>query len=63
MSEHTIHVCGESHTIQVYCLAKRFWVAVGEYLGEQLKTRGSTAGKAALAWRKAAELTHAVTAE
>ena len=55
MPERTIDICGRAYEIQVYCLAKRFWVAVGEYLGEQLRTRGSTAGKAVTAWRKAAE--------
>ena len=58
MPERTIDVCGEACKIQVYCLAKRFWVAVGEYLGEQLRTRGSTSGKAVIAWRRAAEWTH-----
>ena len=37
-------------------LGKRFWIAAGEYLGEQLRTQGSTAQKAVMAWRKAAEV-------
>ena len=57
MLEFTIEVCGQAHKIQVYCFAKSFWVAAGEYLGQQLRTRGSTAGKAVTAWRRAAELT------
>jgi hypothetical protein len=56
MPEFTINVCRQAHKIQVYCLAKSFWIAGGEYLGEQLRTRGSTAGKAVMAWRRAAEL-------
>jgi hypothetical protein len=58
MPERLIDVCGQAHKIQVYYLAKRFWVAVGEYLGEQLRTRGSTSGKAIMAWRRAAEGNH-----
>jgi hypothetical protein len=60
MPEFTINVCRQAHKIQVYCLAKSFWIAGGEYLGEQLRTRGSTAGKAVMAWRRAAELRKAV---
>ena len=55
MPERTIDVRGQAYEIQVYCLAKKFWIAAGEYLGEQLRTRGSTAQKAVMAWRKAAE--------
>ena len=58
MPERTIDVCGQAYKIQVYCLAKRFWIAVGDYLGEQLRTRGSTSGQAIMAWRRAAECTH-----
>jgi hypothetical protein len=29
MPERLIDVCGQAHKIQVYYLAKRFWVAVG----------------------------------
>jgi hypothetical protein len=41
--------------IQVYKLAKNVWIAVGEHLGEHLRTRGSSAAKAVSAWRNAAE--------
>ena len=55
MPERTIDIGGQAYEIQVYCLAKKFWIAAGEHLGEQLRTRGSTAQKAVIAWRKAAE--------
>jgi len=55
MSEHTIDVCGCAYRIQVYRVAKNIWIAAGEYLGEHLRTRGSSAARATSAWRKAAE--------
>ncbi|HVI12270.1 MAG TPA: hypothetical protein VM822_05310 [Pseudolabrys sp.] len=55
MSEHMIDVCGCACKIQVYRVAKNTWIAAGEYLGEHLRTRGSSAARATLAWRKAAE--------
>jgi hypothetical protein len=56
MPGRTIDVRGQAYEIQVYCAGKRFWIAAGEYLGEQLRTQGSTAQKAVMAWRKAAEV-------
>jgi hypothetical protein len=55
MSERTIDVGGQTCTIQVYRFARSIWIAVGDYLGEQLRTRGSNAEQAARAWRRAAE--------
>jgi hypothetical protein len=37
-----------------YQYADNLWIAVGEFLGHQLRTVGSTAQKAARAWKKAA---------
>jgi hypothetical protein len=58
MSERIIDVGGHACTIHVYRFAKRIWIAVGEYLGEQLRTRGENAEQAAMAWRRAAEFKH-----
>jgi hypothetical protein len=58
MPERVIDVGGQACRIQVYRLARSIWVAVGEYLGEQLRTRGNSAGNAAIAWRRAAEFRH-----
>ena len=55
MSEHMIDVCGSASKIQVYRVAKNIWIGAGVYLGEHLRTRGSSATRATLAWRKAAE--------
>jgi hypothetical protein len=55
MSERKIDISGQTYTIQVNRFAKKIWIAVGEYLNEQLRTRGSNAEEAAAAWRKAAE--------
>jgi hypothetical protein len=54
MEQHTIDVTGQQYVVQVFQLANSVWVADGEFLGDQLRTRGSTAGKAVKAWRKAA---------
>ncbi|MGB7783064.1 MAG: hypothetical protein WCF86_16365, partial [Pseudolabrys sp.] len=55
MSERIIEVSGCACRIQVYQAARNLWIAVGEYLGEHLRTRGSSPARAASAWRKAAE--------
>ena len=55
MSEQTIDISGQRFIIQVYPMAKAIWIAVGEHLGEQLRTRGQTATQAVMAWRRAAE--------
>jgi hypothetical protein len=41
MSERIIEVSGCACRIQVYQAARNIWIAVGEYLGEHLRTRGS----------------------
>ena len=58
MAERKIDVEGQTYTIQVYRFAQSIWIAVGEYLGEQLRTRGANAEQAAKAWRRAAEFRH-----
>lgn len=56
MPELSIDIHGQRCTIQVYLMAKTVWLAVGEYIGERVRTRGTTALNAVEAWRKAAEL-------
>ena len=60
MSEHMIDVCSCACKIQAYRLAKNIWMAAGEYLGEHLRTRDSSAARATLAWRKAAEFNYLI---
>jgi len=54
MEQHTIGTPYTDSVVQVYQVAKRVRIADGEALGDQLRVRGSTAGKALIAWRKAA---------
>ena len=54
MEQHGIGAPYPDSVIQVYQFAKRVWIADGEALGDQLRARESTAGKALIAWRKAA---------
>jgi len=55
MQQHSIDVSGQYCAVHVYQFAKNVWIADGEFLGDQLRARGSTARKAVSAWRKAAE--------
>ena len=54
MEQHTITTPYPDSVVQVYQVAKRVWIADGAAVGDQLRVRGSTAGKALIAWRKAA---------
>jgi len=54
MRQHTVDVSGRHYAVEVYQHADNVWIAAGEFLGDQLKTRGSTAKKAVRAWQKAA---------
>ena len=56
MRERSVDICGQRCTVQVYPMGKTVWLAVGEYVGQRVRTRGATPIKAAKAWRKAAEL-------
>jgi len=40
--------------VEVDPIAQHDWIADGEALGDQLRVRASTAGKALIAWHKAA---------
>jgi hypothetical protein len=54
MERQTVDAPGRRCSVQVYQVAKHVWVADGEALGDQLRVRGNTAGKALIAWHKAA---------
>ena len=56
MPERSIYIHGQRWTIQVYPMGKTVWIAVGECIGERVRTTGRTALKAAEAWLRAAEL-------
>lgn len=54
MTTMTVKVWDEPHEITVYQKSKSVWVAVGEYMGERLETKGSSESSAAAHWRDAA---------
>ena len=49
-----VYVFDQRYAVRVYQYADNLWIAVGEFLGQQLRTVGRTAQKAARAWKKAA---------
>jgi hypothetical protein len=51
MSERTIYIPGQRCTVEVCQMGKTIWLVVGEYWGEQIRTRGTTERKALKAWR------------
>jgi hypothetical protein len=50
----SVMVWDKSCEITVYRKSKTVWIAVGDYLGEQIETKGSTQRAAAAQWREAA---------
>jgi hypothetical protein len=54
MIRHSVDVFGQGYALNVYQHADNLWIAVGEFLGHQLRTIDRTALKAVRAWRKAA---------
>jgi acyl-[acyl carrier protein]--UDP-N-acetylglucosamine O-acyltransferase len=54
MGQHTVEISRQHHAVRVYQVAKNVWIADGEFLSAHLRVRGSTAGNALRAWRKAA---------
>jgi len=53
MSERIIYIPSQRCTVEVYRLGKAYWVAVGKYWDEKIRTRGTTERKALKAWRGA----------
>lgn len=52
--ERRVRVWGELHKITVYHKSKSVWVAVGDYMGEQIEVEGSSASSAAKLWMETA---------
>jgi hypothetical protein len=48
-------VHGKPHDVEVYQKSKTVWIAVGDYMGEPIRTQDSTSGAALKRWREAAE--------
>jgi hypothetical protein len=49
-----VRVWDESYEITVYQKSKAVWIAVGEYLGQEIRTKAQTRGAAISGWREAA---------
>ena len=47
-------VWDKPHEITVHQKSKSVWIAVGEYMGERLEVKRSSATQATSAWREAA---------
>jgi hypothetical protein len=50
----TVIVWGKPCDITVHQRSKTVWIARGEYMGEQLESKGSSQSSAAAHWREAA---------
>jgi len=53
-NKHILKVWEEQIEITVYQKSKSVWIAVGQYMGKPLETKGRSEGSAAVLWRDAA---------
>jgi hypothetical protein len=54
MSTMTVKVWDKDYEITVYKKSKSVWIAVGDYMGESIESKGSSESSAAAHWREAA---------
>ena len=54
MPDHTVRVCDTPYTVTTYQKTKSVWIAVGEYMGETIQTKGRTKGAAVKRWKERA---------
>ena len=52
--ERTVTVWNESCSVTAYHQSKTVWVAVGDYMGERVETKGSSLNSALSHWRESA---------
>jgi len=50
----TVLVWNQPYEISVYQKSKTVWIAVGEYMGKHVETKGATQSAAISHWREAA---------
>lgn len=50
----TVKVWDQPYEISVRQKSKTVWIAVGEYRGERIESKGRTASQAATSWRETA---------
>jgi len=53
--KHTVKVWDKPHEISVYQKSKTVWIAVGEYMGEDIEAKGRSEAQAIGTWRDAAK--------
>ena len=53
--QHDVNVWGKPHTVTVSQRSKSVWIAVGEYNGQHIETKGVSEASALKRWREAAE--------
>ena len=51
---HTVQVWNRPYEVSVHQKSKTVWIAVGDYHGERVETKGRTETQAVAAWREAA---------
>jgi len=51
---HKVTVWNERCSVTVYQKSKSVWIAVGDYTGERIESKGGSAGSALTAWKSAA---------
>ena len=54
MPQHTAYVWGKPYTVTTHQKTKTGWIAVGEYMGETIQTKGRTKGAAVKRWKERA---------
>lgn len=52
--EHKVTIWSQSHTVSAYQKSKSVWVAIGDYMGERIETKGSSVNSALTAWKNTA---------
>lgn len=52
--EHSVEVWGQRYPVSVYQESKSVWHAVGDYMGQTIRTKDRSAGTALKRWREAA---------
>ena len=53
-TQRKVSVWGKPHIVSVHQKSKSVWVAVGDYMGKRIETKGSSASSAAAHWAEAA---------
>jgi hypothetical protein len=54
MAEHTVEVWGKPCAVSAYQKSKSVWVAVGDYMGEQIRVQDRSERTAVKSWHDAA---------